>query len=295
MRGYLIANRFLNSGKFSEITDWLVDSATGRGVELIRHFNTDFLSPEAIFEQIKNDKPAFVLFWDKDIRLARLLETCGLRLFNSAAAIEICDDKSLIYLGLLGSGIKMPRTIILPKIFTPVDWRGSGYLEAAAEVLGFPLIVKECFGSFGEQVYLCRGMEELFTTVNGLGCTPAILQECIESSLGRDVRINVVGGRAVASMYRYSDNGDFRANISRGGKMKKHTPTSAEEKTAADACRVLGLDFAGVDILLGENGEPILCEVNSNAHFISIFNCTGVNFADHIIDHIISNIGKAEE
>ena len=55
---------------------------------------------------------------------------------------------------------------------------------------------------------------------------------------------------------------------------------------AIKACKYLGLDFAGVDILFGENNEPILCEINSNAHFINIYNCTGINVADEIMKYI---------
>ena len=54
--------------------------------------------------------------------------------------------------------------------------------------------------------------------------------------------------------------------------------------------RPLGLDFAGVDILFGEEEEPILCEVNSNAHFKNIYDCTGINVADAIISYILEQL-----
>ncbi|MBR6729048.1 MAG: RimK family alpha-L-glutamate ligase, partial [Clostridia bacterium] len=44
--------------------------------------------------------------------------------------------------------------------------------------------------------------------------------------------------------------------------------------------------FAGVDFLFGANGQPILCEVNSNAHFKNLYDCTGVNAAEYIIEYI---------
>ena len=47
------------------------------------------------------------------------------------------------------------------------------------------------------------------------------------------------------------------------------------------------LDFAGIDILFSENG-PLICEVNSNAHFKSTYDCTGVDLADLIAEHIIN-------
>ena len=42
---------------------------------------------------------------------------------------------------------------------------------------------------------------------------------------------------------------------------------------------ILGVDFAGVDLLFGEDG-PLLGEVNSNSHLLNIFHCTGINIAD---------------
>lgn len=90
-------------------------------------------------------------------------------------------------------------------------------------------------------------------------------------------------------MYRYSDSGDFRANISNGGKMKQYEPTKQQVKLAIDCVKAIGLDFAGVDLLFDEDEEPIVCEVNSNAHFKNIYDCTGVNVAEHIIEYICKN------
>jgi RimK family alpha-L-glutamate ligase len=114
-----------------------------------------------------------------------------------------------------------------------------------------------------------------------------IFQEFIRESAGRDLRLNVVGGRVIAAMERMNPNGDFRANISNGGEMRPHTPTFEETRLALRTAEVLGLDFCGVDLLLS-NGGPVVCEVNSNAHFKSIFECTGVNAADEIMRHILS-------
>ncbi|NCB06113.1 MAG: RimK family alpha-L-glutamate ligase, partial [Clostridia bacterium] len=71
--------------------------------------------------------------------------------------------------------------------------------------------------------------------------------------------------------------------------MEAYTPTAREAEMAVTATRLLGLDFAGVDVLFGKDG-PILCEVNSNAHFKTTLACTGVNMADDIMAHIA---GKA--
>ena len=111
------------------------------------------------------------------------------------------------------------------------------------------------------------------------------MQEYVESSKGKDVRIHVVGGKVVTAMERVNEN-DFRANITNGGSMKKYTPTKEQEKMAVKVCEKLKLDFAGVDIMFGKEGEPVLCEVNSNAHFKNIYDCTKVNVADEIMKFI---------
>ena len=85
-------------------------------------------------------------------------------------------------------------------------------------------------------------------------------------------------------MLRFNPN-DFRANITNGGQMFNYEPSEEEVEMAREVMEHLGLDFAGVDILFGEKG-PILCEVNSNAHFKNIYDCTGVNVAECIVEYI---------
>jgi len=104
------------------------------------------------------------------------------------------------------------------------------------------------------------------------------------------VRLQVVGDRVVASMLRENAN-DFRANLAGGGKASVYEPDEQLQALAVTVCRLLGLDFAGVDFLFGEQGEPILCEVNSNAHFKNLYDCTGVNVAEAIMAWIDEKIG----
>ena len=133
---------------------------------------------------------------------------------------------------------------------------------------------------------MVKDPEELRSKVKQLGTKPVLFQEYVATSFGKDIRLQVVGKQVIASMYRYSADGDFRANLSIGGRMKAYIPTEDQCELALRCCEIIGLDFAGVDFLFGENDVPIVCEVNSNAHFKNIFDCTGVNAADAIIAHI---------
>ena len=115
------------------------------------------------------------------------------------------------------------------------------------------------------------------------------MQRFVAESCGRDVRLNVVGGKVVNAVLRKS-NGDFRSNVTLGGGMEKYSPTPQEIALAEKTCRILGADFAGVDVLQGKEG-PLLCEVNSNLHFKSTFDCTGVDISKHILQHVVNNVG----
>lgn len=234
-----------------------------------------------------SNKPDFILFWDKDVKLARYFEKLGIRVFNSAKAIAICDDKSLTHLELMNAGIKMPRTIIAPMTFPNIGYTSYNFLELVKAKIEFPFIIKEVFGSFGQQVYLINDENELENVVKQQGKNGLIFQEYIKTSKGQDVRLQVVGKEVVASMYRYNDTGDFRANVSNGGKTKAYTPAKDQVDLAVKSCDILGLDFAGVDLLFGPDNEPILCEINSNAHFKNITDATGISVSDKIIEYIV--------
>ena len=285
MTGWLIVNGFVGSEKFRELYGYLARAASRHGIDLLIK-RSDSLSG-IVGDGITDPKPDFVLFWDKDIHLANRLQSQGLRLFNSARAIEICDSKALTALTLTGK-VATPRTVIAPKTFEGVGYNSLEFVENATRLLGLPMIIKESYGSFGQQVYLAKTQDEAKSIISSLGHKELVMQEFISESEGHDVRVNVVGGHVASAMERYNDN-DFRSNISNGGKMKRVELTEEIKKAAITACDAIGLDFAGVDVLYGKNG-PIVCEVNSNPHFKSSLECTGVDMSELIMDHILEKM-----
>ena len=86
-------------------------------------------------------------------------------------------------------------------------------------------------------------------------------------------------------MYRYNDN-DFRSNINSGGKMQTIEVDQSYLRMAEEITNYLGADFAGIDLLFGE--QPILCEVNSNAHFNALSSVSGVDVGLKIADYYLS-------
>ncbi|PAD39181.1 RimK family alpha-L-glutamate ligase [Terribacillus sp. 7520-G] len=286
--GWVIYNGHLGGKKFLDFAEWIQRAAHTHAIEMKIIKNNALLAMVGTDSNLLKDEqalPDFVVFSDKDIPLAQQFESMGIPLFNSSKSIAVCDNKILMYQALSEAGIRIPKTIIAPKIFPGTMPMQLEMFDPAITELGFPMIVKEAFGSFGEQVYLIRNREQLHRKITEIGTDPFVLQEYIQTSHGRDIRINVVGGRIVASMIRSSET-DFRANVSRGGSMEQYTPTKKESELAIAAAAAVGTDFAGVDLLFGPEGEPLVCEVNSNAHIRSIYDCTGVDVSASIISYI---------
>ncbi len=278
MQGMLVTNAFMRSGSFAHMRALFLEAAARAQITLTPYTNAElFLMPETHAD--------FALFYDKDIRLARRLEASGVRVFNSAYAIAVCDDKTLTCLALERAHVPQPDTLLCPHTFPGLGYGDAAFVEQAGERLGWPLVIKEGCGSFGQQVYLARDAQEARKLLSQIGEKPALFQRFIASSAGCDRRLFVVGDRVVAAIERRNLHGDFRANIENGGSAAPCVVTPQEQRLALSACRALRLDFGGVD-LLNDNGTPLVCEVNSNAHFGGLIQATLVNPADHIMQYI---------
>lgn len=223
----------------------------------------------------------FVIYLDKDKYTSAILESTGVRLFNRHEAVLVCDDKMETHIRLAGQGIRMPDTI--PGLLCYQEdaslMKAMPRVELIERKLGYPCVIKECYGSLGKGVYCADNREELLAVMEKVKCKAHLFQRLITGSRGRDVRVIVIGGRAVAAMQRISDK-DFRSNIELGGRAEPFVLPASFREAAEKAATILNLDYCGIDLLFGENGEPLVCEVNSNAFFGGIESVTGINVAE---------------
>lgn len=280
MKNYLVINHFLNIESFSNLYLSLEKAFEKRGerVEILTN-----IQARKLLEKNGNNAP--VLFFDKDVLLCKLLEKSGYKCVNGSFVIETCDDKAKTYAHLYNDFL-MPKTILPPFSYAVNDYLLNDFLVLAGNELGYPLVVKQNKGSFGEQVHLVNDINELKTLVKSFNSANFLLQEFISSSAGKDLRVYVVGGNAVAHALRYSET-DFRSNVTSGGKMKSVEGVDDYIEVAKKVANFLGADFVGVDLLFSPKG-PMVCEVNSNAHFRALSNVTGVDVAQKIVDYYLS-------
>lgn len=266
----------------------LQDEFSKRGVQVDVKKNNELL---AFIEKgtIKSNISGydFVVYLDKDRYIAEMLEKCGLRLFNKVSSIVKCDDKMLTHITLANRGIKMPTTISSTLCYT--DDGNRDYLKAVEKKLGFPLIVKENYGSLGKQVYFVENSAELKQIEDKLIHVNHLFQEFVSSSKGVDIRIIVIGHKPIAYMKRENKH-SYLSNLATGGKASVVKIPQEYLDVAIKASEILDLDYCGVDVLIGPNEEPIISEVNSNAFYEGIEKTTGINVAGAYVDYILKSI-----
>lgn len=286
-KGAVIVNSFWRGGDEGAGKIAKALSALGAEVEVRRTCDFDLRIGEGIQGDLSLD---FAVYLDKDDHFARLLEGRGVRLFNSAESIRLADDKMLTHIAL-APFVRQPETISSPLFFAGEE--DPAFLERV-ETLGYPIVVKKCFGAFGKDVYLAKNGEELRALRDKLIRDPHLYQKFIPCGAS-DLRVITIGGKTVAAMKRTATAaGEFRANAELGGKGERVEITPEIREIAERASRALGLEYAGVDLLRDEKGY-LVTEVNSNAHFKLMEETTGIPIASLYAEYIASEIGKGEE
>jgi len=200
---------------------------------------------------------------------------------DSAYAIEVGRNKLRCLQHFIRGGIPFPKT--------GFAYSKEDFDNIILTVGGTPIIIKLIEGTEGTGVFLAEDIKHaknLLKTFKELS-TPLIVQEFIEESSGSDLRIFVVGNEVVASMERKSQDGDFRANIALGGAGDRVDITPEEEALAVSACKTIGINIAGVDMIRSKRG-PLVIEINVSPDFCGeqgLEKITGVNVAGAIIDY----------
>lgn len=219
------------------------------------------------------------------IPTAYTYEIAGGIAINPASSLVISHDKYLTYLYLKKGGVPVPKTYLA---------FGPDAVRAAAEMLSYPVIVKPTGGSWGRLVSLVKSREELETLVLHREAMESnmriyLIQEYV-SKPNRDIRVMVVGERAVAAIYRINDS-DWRTNMARGGRAEPVKIDPELEEVAVRANRVVGAYYSGVDVVESERGYVVL-EVNGTPEFKNVQRTTGVDVAGEIARLVVELIKK---
>ena len=218
--------------------------------------------------------------------IIRHMERLGVVMINGSDAIDNVKDKLYSQQILGQSNLPVPKTMLVKH---PIN------LELVEKNLSYPMIVKTLSGSYGSGVFMVEDRKQFRQLMKMAELTKPsyniIIQECIQDSLGKDLRVLVVNGKVVGCMMRQSVDGDFRANITRGGEAIPYQVDEDIEWISGECSRLLNLDIAGVDLLF-DDGNYVICEVNSAPGFEGMEKFTKVNVAEKIVNYVVKKIGS---
>ncbi len=205
------------------------------------------------------------------------LENAGVRVLNPALAIERGVDKYYTLTLMEDVGLPVPRTMVAERFDDAV---------AAFDDLGGDVVVKPLFGSEGRGMVRVSDKDTAYRVFRALelGRYVYYLQEYVPHGC-EDIRVFVVGGKAVAAMTRRGEN--WKCNISNGAGAE---PLEFDKRLAdmsVRAVKVLGADYAGVDILPLENGGYSLIEVNTIPGWRALKKATGFDAAECLADFVL--------
>ena len=212
--------------------------------------------------------------------IIRHLERLGVILINGSDAIDNVKDKLYTQQVLGQSSLPVPKTLLVKH---PID------IDFVEKNIGYPAIIKTLSGSFGAGVFMAENKKQLKQLIKMAEITnegyDIIIQEFIEDSWGKDIRVLVLNGKVIGCMMRQSTDDDFRANITRGGEGIPYQITEDIEWLGGESARLLGLDIAGVDLLF-DNGGYKICEVNSSPGFEGMDKYCKTNIVEQIVNFV---------
>ena len=239
----------------------------------IRYLNDIVSLPDSVLARTGSGTGYF------NLSVLRQFERLNVPTLPNSTSIEQSKDKMYANQILGQAGLPIPKTMLTR---FPCDSR------LVQEQVGFPCVMKVVTGSHGAGVYLCntaKEFEDLSELISSLDFKNSmIVQEYVQFSEGRDIRVIVIGGRVVGAMLRKSTDGSFKANISRGGEGIAYDVDDEMESLAIETANVLGLDIAGIDLLFHRDGYKI-CEANSSPGFKGFEAALDINIPQEVFDY----------
>ncbi|WP_380681581.1 RimK family alpha-L-glutamate ligase [Salinigranum sp. GCM10025319] len=217
----------------------------------------------------------------EELGLAQTLS--GLRpMLNTPDATARAAHKTAAAVALLNEGLPVPRTVLA---------LSSHHLNQIRDEFAEETVYKTAIGTHGGGTWKVGADGTLAASV---GNRRAFIQEFVgrTGETPRDLRVYVVDGQVVGAMYRYATEGDWRTNVALGGRVEDATDSVPEEvlDLACRATSTLDLDYAGVDLIEGDDGWYIL-EVNPTAGFKGLYRATGQSPAPYIARLAIEHAG----
>ncbi|MBP9758944.1 ATP-grasp domain-containing protein [Candidatus Dojkabacteria bacterium] len=284
----------------------ITEEALKRGHSIITtslyKFNVSSFESNAILDLILEADIVYIRTGPDDISTNMLREFIiknNKILINSDVYVDMIFNSKYYQLQKVGTaGLCVPKTIasiygdfIKAQKTNDLKIIERAFFNDLVQELSLPFIIKPVKGARGYNIHKIQYYEDFSVFINKYSNTRYFLfQEFIPNN--GDYRVIVVGGKVVGMFKRIPNEGEFRANISRGGSGEIVTDRKLVKKIgdfALKACKVLEIEIGGVDVMLSEkNGMLYFIEVNRSMQWKGFERTTGINVAAHIVDYFES-------
>ena len=183
------------------------------------------------------------------------------RIYTKSQVFPITQSKAAEMKALGEAGVSIPKTFLGQ--ISEIVKKGPG-------MFGFPFVIKSTSGRKGREVYSPQNIKELKSLAETL-----LLEEKTGKSFfaqefvncTKRIRVLTVGGRIIGSISQLTK---WRKRVSGYAptedekKIDNFTLDSEMEKLAIHAVKAVGIDIAGIDILIDEKtGKSYVIEVNA--------------------------------
>ena len=217
-------------------------------------------------------------------RLAVLeaMEEAGALVVNPALAAWRARDKFSTILTLRKAGFAVPKTYI-----TESSMLAYSFCSSMEEFIYKPITGSLGFGAmrFSDRdlaFNIFRLLEQHY---------PLYLQEFLRE-VERELRVFVLSGRVVACAEKVGLPGAWRRNVAQGGRMLKAEVAPELEEMCVRACELLGLIYAGIDVLEARSGHYVALEVNSAPNWRGLQEATGIDVAQLLAQEVAERIRR---
>lgn len=182
-------------------------------------------------------------------------------IYQKSQVFPITQSKAQEMKALSDANLPVPKTFFgaLPEI-----------VKKSKLEFGFPFVIKSTSGSRGREVYSPKDAKELKSLLSillkeGKAGKKFFAQEFINCT--KRIRVLIVGGKILGLISQLTK---WRKRVSGykpqadEKKIERFTPSRDIERLAQEAFKAVGIDIAGVDILVDEkSGKNFVIEVNA--------------------------------
>jgi len=223
---------------------------------------------------------------DSSLKLIPHLHHMGVPLVNKLDAIRLAKDQFLTLQTLSSVQIPIPDTGFINAY--------EGFQSVLDRLGGYPVVVKQVSGRVGEGVFLVNNdhkarliLHNSLETAKGM-----LVQSFIPPENRLDIRVLVIGGKVVGAMKLKPKPGDFRSNFHLTQKSWPVELLPEWEEISLKAADVLGLEIAGVDLIVDAVRKVRVIELNYSPGFSGLEAATGLDIAGQIIEYVVETYGR---